>query len=38
MLMENPAAAQAIKLFVLEGRARPIKTIGLLIQFFKIKD
>ena len=36
--MENPAAARAIKLFMMEGKARPIKAIGLLDRFFKIKD
>lgn len=38
VLMENPAAAQAIKLFMLEGKARPIKALGLPDQFFKITD
>lgn len=38
VLMENPAAARAIKLFMLEGKAKPIKVIGLPDQFFKIKD
>lgn len=36
--MENPAAAQAIELFMMEGKARPVTAVGLRDWFFKIRD
>lgn len=38
MPMENPAAAWAVQVFAMEGKARPTEAIGHLGQLFKIKD
>lgn len=38
MPMENPAAAWAVQVFVMEGKARPTEDTRHLGQLFKIKD